>query len=109
MDQLADDELRSIAFWKMEGFTNEEIATRLGVESYSLIYLTLKQFALPISHSWSGQAASYILAMVEKVKDQTLLELAHHLGFTLEAPASSHIEKCPSLTGRSLTVTFSKS
>jgi DNA-directed RNA polymerase specialized sigma24 family protein len=28
--QLADDELRSIAVWKMEGFLNEEIASRLG-------------------------------------------------------------------------------
>ena len=25
-----DDELRSIALWKLEGYTNEEIATRIG-------------------------------------------------------------------------------
>jgi hypothetical protein len=87
----------------------KEIATRLVVESYSPIDLTPKEFALPISDSWNGQPASCILAMVEKAKDQTPPELAQHLGFTLEAPASSHIEKCPSLTGRSLTVTFSKS
>ncbi len=27
---LADDELRSVALWKMEGYTNEEIAGKLG-------------------------------------------------------------------------------
>ena len=30
LDKLGDDELRSIAVWKMEGVTNEEIAGRLG-------------------------------------------------------------------------------
>jgi hypothetical protein len=87
----------------------KEIATHPGVESCSPIDLTLKQLALPILDSSKGQPASYILAMVEKAKDQTLLELAQHLDITLEAQASSHIEKCPSLTGRYLTVTFSKS
>ena len=30
LGQLADDELRSIAVWKMEGLTHQEIAARLG-------------------------------------------------------------------------------
>jgi len=30
LDRLPDDELRSVALWKMEGYTNEEIAERLG-------------------------------------------------------------------------------
>jgi DNA-directed RNA polymerase specialized sigma24 family protein len=30
LKQLGDDELRSIAVWKMEGLTNQEIAARLG-------------------------------------------------------------------------------
>jgi DNA-directed RNA polymerase specialized sigma24 family protein len=30
LDKLGDDELRSIAVWKMEGHTNHEIAARLG-------------------------------------------------------------------------------
>ena len=30
MDGLADEELRQIALWKMEGHTNEEIASELG-------------------------------------------------------------------------------
>lgn len=70
----------------------KEIATRLGAERYSLIDLTLKQFAIRISDSWSGDRDAYVLAMIEKTSDQTLLELAQHLGFILEALASSHIE-----------------
>jgi DNA-directed RNA polymerase specialized sigma24 family protein len=30
LDKLSDDELRDIAVWKMEGYTNEQIAERLG-------------------------------------------------------------------------------
>jgi DNA-directed RNA polymerase specialized sigma24 family protein len=30
LGQLGDDELRAIAVWKMEGLTNQGIATRLG-------------------------------------------------------------------------------
>jgi DNA-directed RNA polymerase specialized sigma24 family protein len=30
LDRLGDDELRSVAVWKMEGDTNQEIAVRLG-------------------------------------------------------------------------------
>jgi DNA-directed RNA polymerase specialized sigma24 family protein len=32
LDSLADAELRSVALWKMEGYTNEEIAGKLGRE-----------------------------------------------------------------------------
>jgi hypothetical protein len=30
LHRLGDATLRSVALWKMEGFTNEEIATKLG-------------------------------------------------------------------------------
>ena len=30
LDRLGDGELRSVALWKLEGFTNEEIASKLG-------------------------------------------------------------------------------
>jgi hypothetical protein len=30
LDALGDDQLRSVAVWKMEGYTNEEIAAKLG-------------------------------------------------------------------------------
>jgi hypothetical protein len=71
----------------------KEIASRLGAESWPLIDLTLRQFALPTTNSWSGDDHhGYVLVMVEKASDQTLLELAQHLGFVLEVPAPSHIE-----------------
>ena len=70
----------------------KEIGARLGAEQYSLIDLTLNQFALPTSNSWSGERDSYVLEMIGKAPDQTLLDLAQHLGFTLEVTASTHIE-----------------
>jgi DNA-directed RNA polymerase specialized sigma24 family protein len=30
LDRLGDEELRTIALWKLEGYTNEEIAAKLG-------------------------------------------------------------------------------
>ena len=30
LEMLGDDQLRSVALWKMEGYTNEEIAGKLG-------------------------------------------------------------------------------
>jgi hypothetical protein len=68
----------------------KEIAHRLGSESWPSIDLTLKQFALPWSDQWSGDSDAYIMAMVEKSPDQTLIELAQHLGFSLGI--SSHID-----------------
>lgn len=70
----------------------KEIAQRLGSEQWSLIDLTLKQFDLPWSDQWNGDSSSYILAMITKSPNETLAELAQHLGFVLEVPASSHIE-----------------
>jgi RNA polymerase sigma factor (sigma-70 family) len=36
LNRLGDDELRSIAVWKMEDYTNQEIATRLGCAEVSV-------------------------------------------------------------------------
>ena len=36
LDLLGDEELRAVALWKMEGFTNEEIAAKLGCVSRSV-------------------------------------------------------------------------
>jgi RNA polymerase sigma factor (sigma-70 family) len=37
MGLLRDDELRSIALWKLEGFTHEEIADKLGVTPRTIV------------------------------------------------------------------------
>ena len=36
LDRLGSDELRSIAVWKLEGYTNAEIAARLGCAAVSV-------------------------------------------------------------------------
>jgi len=69
-----------------------EIAQRLGAEHWPLIDLTLNQFALPWTNEWSGPSDAYVMAMIEKSPNQTLLELAQHLDFSLDLSASSHIE-----------------
>lgn len=60
----------------------------------SYIDLTLKQFGLPVTDQWSGGggADAYILAMIERANDETLLELAKHLGYEFEVSARSVIE-----------------
>lgn len=70
----------------------KEIAQRLGREAWPLIDLTLKQFNLPITDSWSGTSDAYVMRMIEDEQDQPLLDLAQHLGFSLEPLASSRIE-----------------
>ncbi len=73
-------------------FLMKEIAERLGAERWSLIDLTLKQFGLPTTDQWSGQNDAYVMAMVERSPDQTLIELAQHVGVNFEPMTSSFIE-----------------
>ena len=48
---LGDDELRSIAVWKMEGLTNQEIAARLGCA-----IPTVERRLRLIRKTWSAEA-----------------------------------------------------
>jgi DNA-directed RNA polymerase specialized sigma24 family protein len=52
LDQLRVDELRSIALWKMEGYTTEEIAARLGC-----VPRTVERRVQVIRTLWSGEEA----------------------------------------------------
>jgi len=70
----------------------KEIANRLSGEPWAPIDLTLKQFDLPISDSWSGDTSSYVMQMIENAPDRTLIELSQHLGFDLKASRISNIE-----------------
>jgi nucleoside 2-deoxyribosyltransferase len=70
----------------------KEIAERLGAEQWSLIDLTLKQFALPWTDQWSGRSDAYVMAMIENAPDQSLIDLAKHLGVSFDSAASTHIE-----------------
>jgi DNA-directed RNA polymerase specialized sigma24 family protein len=49
---LPSDALRDIALWKMEGYTNEEIAARLGC-----VRFTVDRKLRTIRQIWSGQAS----------------------------------------------------
>ena len=71
-----------------------EIAQRLGAEQWAIIDLTLKQFDLPWTNEWNGTGRSneYVIDMIAGAPDQTLIELAKHLGYTLEVLAPSHVE-----------------
>jgi hypothetical protein len=62
----------------------KEISIRLGVESYPLIDVTLKQFSLPWTNEWGGTKEEYVLSMVENAADQSLIDLAEHVGFQSE-------------------------
>lgn len=62
-------------------------AERLGHESWSLIDVTLNQFGIDTPDQWSGSTDSYVLHQVKGVSDQTLVDLAQHVGFKFDQPA----------------------
>jgi hypothetical protein len=70
----------------------KEIARRLEGESWPLIDVTLKQFSLPTEYQWSGGTEPYVLAMAENASDQTLIDLAQHVGFNFEETPAPRIE-----------------
>jgi DNA-directed RNA polymerase specialized sigma24 family protein len=51
LDQLGDDDLRSIAIWQMEGYTVEEIARKLGRSER-----TIARKLVVIRETWSGES-----------------------------------------------------
>jgi len=64
-----------------------EIARRLSNEGWALIDLTLKQFGLPWTDQWEGDEKSYVIAMLNDSPDESLLDLAHHVGFKIDSPS----------------------
>jgi hypothetical protein len=70
----------------------KEIANRLGSDTWSAIDVTLRAFGLKPSDSFSGDSASYCMAMVERASDQTLVDLAQHLGFNFEEATSPRVD-----------------
>lgn len=63
-------------------------ARLLSAEEWSLIDLTLKEFHLPWTDNWSGDKNSYVIEMLTDASDDSLVALAHHVGFELESSAS---------------------
>ncbi len=67
----------------------KEISKRLSTEDWPLIDVTLKQFSLPTTDTWSGTKDGYILETINSASDGILLELGHHVGFYLGAEKNS--------------------
>jgi hypothetical protein len=69
-----------------------EIAARLGAEDWPLIDITLKQFSMPWSDEWRGTKDAYVLNMVAEGPDQSLIDLAQHVGFQSEETPTPRFE-----------------
>lgn len=67
----------------------KEVANRLESEDWSLIDLTLEQFGLPTSPTWSGSIHAYLIEHVSKGNDAQLIEIAEHVGYVVEQPGAS--------------------
>jgi hypothetical protein len=68
------------------------IAERLGNESWSLVDITLTEFGLPTQSNWNGDVETYVLKQVQSAPDQTLIDLAQHVGYKFEQAAVSGVE-----------------
>ena len=63
-----------------------EACRRLAIEEWPLIDLTLTQFGLPTTDSWSGGKEDYIIKSASDAPDDILISLAHHIGFEVSSP-----------------------
>lgn len=70
----------------------KEISVRLGAESWPLIDVTLRQFALPWSDEWRGQADAYVLNMIDAASDDALVDLAQHVGYKFDQPVIPRVD-----------------
>lgn len=70
----------------------KEISKEMSKEEWSLLNLTLKQFDLPWYDQWSADKENYIIEMLSTASDETLLELAKHLGLASQLEATSEPE-----------------
>jgi hypothetical protein len=70
----------------------KEITGRLTTEEWPLIDVTLRQFSLPWSDSWNGDKDAYVLQMIEEAPDQSLIDLAQHVGFQFEEVSARRVE-----------------
>lgn len=61
-----------------------DISVKLGGEEWTLIDLTLKQYSLPRSEHWGGDHPSYVMEMISEASDDTLMQLATHVGLEIE-------------------------
>lgn len=60
------------------------VANHLAGEEWSIIDLTLSQFGLPTSETWSGTRDGYVIQMAKSADDATVIGLAEHCGIPVE-------------------------
>lgn len=70
----------------------KEIVGRLGTEDWPLIDVSLKQFAFPWSDEWRGTKEAYMYQMIEEAPDQSLIDLAQHVGFQFAEVTTLRVE-----------------
>lgn len=61
------------------------IAEQLAQEEWRVIALTLRQFGLPTAESM-GSAQDFIIENIDQASEPQLVQLAQHLGLSVEAP-----------------------
>lgn len=62
-----------------------EISSRLQMEEWPLIDLTLSQFGVPTTDEWQGgNKNTYVIEMSKGASDNVLIEIAQHVGFLFE-------------------------
>lgn len=60
------------------------VANHLAAEEWPIIDLTLDQFSLPTTDTWSGTKGGYIIQMAKNADDDTVTGLAEHCGIPVE-------------------------
>ncbi len=60
------------------------VSHHLAAEEWPIIDLTLNQFGLPTSDTWSGTKDGYIIQMAKHADDDTVTGLAEHCGIPVE-------------------------
>ena len=68
------------------------IAERLRNESWQFVDITLQQFGISTPEPWDGPTADYIMRATTKAPDQTLIDLAQHVGHKFGQPTSPGVE-----------------
>ncbi len=68
------------------------IGERLGNESWQFIDITLQQFGIATPNSWNGSSSDYVMRAAQEAPDQTLIDLAQHVGHKFGQPTSPGVE-----------------
>lgn len=62
----------------------KQISDRLADEEWPLIDLTLKEFGLPTTDTWSGTKEAYLIEHVAGAGDAVLMQVAAHVGYEIQ-------------------------